>query len=96
MSSNATGPTPPADDKPPGRFSKVPREIVRDHRISDGAKVCYAAILAFAWGKGVCWPSNAKIADEAGWITKGGKPSREKVKRHLRELESFDPPPGQI
>jgi len=79
MSTVATSP------EVPEKFVQIPLAILRDQRLSDGAKLLWGQLASFAWfDKTEVYPSQATLA----WLMGC---SERKVRRCLRELEQPDP-----
>jgi hypothetical protein len=66
--------------KAAGYFVQLPLAVLEDLKLSDGAKLTYALILSYAWGKSVVWPSQSTMAERRGI-------SDRTIRRHLNELE---------
>jgi hypothetical protein len=64
----------------PGRFVKLPLEILRDPTLSDPAKLFVAEVASYAWEAldSECYASHATLARDLGW-------SVQKVRRAARE-----------
>ena len=63
-------------------YARLPMMALADDRLSDGAKLCMAAICSFCWGeRTICWPSNRAIAARLG-------KSPRSIPRLLEELEA--------
>ena len=61
-------------------FTQVPNFILRDARISIGAKTAYALLLSYAWHNNLCFPGQDRLAKDMGM----GIAS---VNRFIKELE---------
>ncbi len=61
-------------------FTQVPNVVLRDTRLSPGAKLCYALLLSYAWQKDSCFPGQETLAEDAG-------ASRRSIVRFMKELE---------
>ncbi len=49
-----------------GGFTQVPNFILRDPKLSIGAKVAYAMFLSYAWHNDSCFPGQERLADDMG------------------------------
>ena len=49
-----------------GGFTQVPNFILRDARLSVGAKVAYAMFLSYAWNNDSCFPGQDRLAEDMG------------------------------
>jgi biotin operon repressor len=49
-----------------GGFTQVPNFILRDSKLSVGAKVTYAMFLSYAWHNDLCFPGQERLADDMG------------------------------
>jgi biotin operon repressor len=61
-------------------FTQVPNFILRDARLSVGAKVTYAMFLSYAWHNDSCFPGQDRLAEDMGM-------SRVRVTQLIAELE---------
>jgi hypothetical protein len=62
-------------------FTQVPNFILRDPNVSIGAKTVYSLLLSYAWHNDLCFPGQARLANETGM----GIAS---VNRFIKELEA--------
>ena len=62
-------------------FTQIPNFILRDPKISIGAKTVYALLLSYAWHNDLCFPGQEKLAKDMGM----GIAS---VNRFIKELEN--------
>lgn len=60
-------------------FTQVPNFILRDPRLSVGAKVVYAMFLSYAWHNDSCFPGQERLAADIGM-------SRSRVTEYVAEL----------
>lgn len=60
-------------------FTQIPRYILRDKRLSFGARLTYAVLLSYAWQDDSCFPGQDKIAADLGV-------SRRMISDYLNEL----------
>jgi hypothetical protein len=63
-------------------FAAVPYKVLRDTRLSAGARLCYAILLMYAWQEGSCFPGQIRMAADAGV-------SERHLRRHLIELRDL-------
>src|SRR5262245_27889034 len=63
-----------------GGFTQVPNFILKDAKLSIGAKVTYAMFLSYAWHNDSCFPGQDRLADDMG-VT------RPRVTQLIAELE---------
>lgn len=63
-------------------FTQIPNGVLRDPRISTGAKVCYGVLLSYAWQKDRCFPGQDRLAFDIGVSVRS-------VRTYLRELEQL-------
>jgi hypothetical protein len=61
-------------------FTQVPNFILKDAKISPGAKVAYAMFLSYAWHNDSCFPGQDRLADDMGL-------TRPRVTQLIGELE---------
>ena len=63
-----------------GGFTQVPNFILKDPKLSLGAKVTYAMCLSYAWHNDSCFPGQERLAQDMGM-------SRSRVTEFVSELE---------
>jgi hypothetical protein len=63
-----------------GGFTQVPNFILKDSKLSVGAKVAYAMFLSYAWHNDSCFPGQDRLADDMGM-------SRVRVTQLIADLE---------
>ena len=63
-----------------GGFTQVPNFILKDPKLSVGAKVAYAMFLSYAWHNDSCFPGQGRLAEDMGM-------SRSRVTEFVSELE---------
>jgi len=68
-------------EKWPNGFLTIPLRIVRDRRLSDGAKLLAGVLRFHAWDKDYCWPSQETLR---GWLGV----SRNTVRARVTELQN--------
>lgn len=49
-----------------GGFTQVPNFILRDPKLSIGAKVTYAMFMSYAWHNDSCFPGQERLAQDMG------------------------------
>ena len=62
-------------------FAALPYLVLRDSKLSVGARLAYAVLLSYAWQEAACFPGQVKMAADMGV-------SERHLRRFLRELES--------
>jgi len=65
-----------------GGFTQVPNFLLRNSKLSMGAKLTYAMFLSYAWHNNRCFPGQERLADDIGM-------SRTSVTAFIGELESY-------
>ncbi len=63
-----------------GGFTQIPNFILKDPKLSVGAKVTYAMFLSYAWHNDSCFPGQEKLAADMGM-------SRVRVTQLIGELQ---------
>jgi len=63
-----------------GGFTQVPNFILKDSKLSVGAKVAYAMFLSYAWHNESCFPGQERLAADMGM-------TRPRVTQLIAELE---------
>ena len=61
-------------------FTQLPNFILRDPKISIGAKTAYALLLSYAWHNDLCFPGQERLATDMGMGVSS-------VNRFIKELE---------
>src|SRR5947208_6993994 len=64
-------------------FTQLPRYILKDKRLSFGARLTYAVLLSYAWEKDSCFPGQEKMAEDLGI-------SRQVINGYLQELKTYE------
>ena len=64
-------------------FAAFPYLVMRDKKLSLGARMTYAFLLMYAWQQGSCFPKQAVMADSMGI-------SSRQLQRYLSELKMAD------
>jgi hypothetical protein len=62
-------------------FAALPYMVLRDTRLSVGARLSYAVLLMYAWQEGSCFPGQERMAKDLGV-------SARHLRRFLAELRS--------
>ena len=60
-------------------FTQIPNFVLKDKRLSFGARLTYTMLLSYAWQEGSCFPGQEKIAQDLGV-------SRQRISEFLQEL----------
>ena len=60
-------------------FTQIPNYVLRDQRLSFGARLTYTTLLSYAWQEGSCFPGQERIGRDLGV-------SRQTVSKFLQEL----------
>lgn len=47
-------------------FTQLPNYILKDTRLSFGARLTFAVLLSYAWQEGSCFPGQARMAADLG------------------------------
>ena len=68
-----------ADEATRGGYTQVPNVILKNSRLSFGAKTIYGLLLSYAWYNDNVFPGQGTIARDAGT-------SRQTVNKYIREL----------
>ena len=63
-----------------GGFRQLPNFVLKDSKLSLGAKVTYAMFLSYAWHNAFCFPGQDRLAEHMGM-------SRTRVNEFVKELE---------
>lgn len=63
-------------------FIQLPRYVLKDSKLSMGARLTYAVLLSYAWQEDSCFPGQDKIASDLGV-------SRQMINNYLNELKEF-------
>src|SRR5215212_9820475 len=61
-------------------FTQIPNYILRDSKLSFGARLVYAVLLSYAWQEDSCFPGQNRIAEDLGT-------SDRSVRTYLSELK---------
>jgi Helix-turn-helix domain len=69
-----------ADPVSAGGFTQLPNFILRDPKLSVGAKVVYAMFISYGWHNDFCFPGQERLAEDMGM-------SRSRITEFVTELE---------
>jgi len=61
-------------------FTQLPNYVLKDKKLSFGARLCYAILLSYAWQEDSCFPGQDRMAKDLGI-------SRQMVNGYLKELK---------
>ena len=61
-------------------FTQLPRFVLKDKKLSFGARLTYAVLLSYAWQEDSCFPGQDKMANDLGI-------SRQAINGYLIELK---------
>lgn len=64
-------------------FTQLPNYVLKDKRLSFGARLTYAVLLSYAWEKDSCFPGQEKMAEDLGI-------SRQVINGYLQELKTYE------
>ena len=64
-------------------FTQLPRFILKDKRLSFGARLTYAVLLSYAWQEGSCFPGQDRMSVDLG-VT------RRAISKYLVELKNLE------
>lgn len=73
-----------ADDASRQGFTQIPNSILRESKLSSGAKVVYGLLLSYAWHNDYSFPGQKRLAADMGYNEKSGD---RQVRNHLAELK---------
>jgi len=62
-------------------FTQLPRYVLKDNRLSFGARLTYAVLLSYAWQEDSCFPGQVRMSKNLG-VT------RQAINIYLNELKS--------
>jgi len=63
-------------------FTQLPNRVLKDTRLSFGARLTYAVLLSYEWGKSSCFPGQDRIAEDLGI-------SARSIRTYLYELKEL-------
>ena len=61
-------------------FTQLPNYVLRDDKLTFGARLAYAVLLSYAWQENSCFPGQDKMAKDLGT-------SRRSINSYLKELK---------
>jgi len=61
-------------------FTQLPRYILKDKKLSFGARLTYAVLLSYAWQDDRCFPGQERMAQDLGTTARS-------IRRFLQELK---------
>jgi hypothetical protein len=61
-------------------FTQLPRYVLKDKKLSFGARLTYAVLLSYAWQEDSCFPGQERMARDLGTVDRS-------VRRFLMELK---------
>src|SRR3989304_3984496 len=61
-------------------FTQLPRYVLKDKRLSFGARLTYAVLLSYAWQEDRCFPGQERMAKDLGTTDRS-------VRNFLKELK---------
>jgi len=64
-------------------FTQLPNYVLKDKRLSFGARLAYAVLLSYAWQEDSCFPGQDRMAKDLGV-------SRQVLNGYLQELKKFE------
>jgi hypothetical protein len=64
-------------------FTQLPRFVLKDKKLSFGARLTYAVLLSYAWQEDSCFPGQDKMASDLGV-------SRQAINGYLTELKNSE------
>jgi hypothetical protein len=70
------------DDYLRAGFTQVPNVVLRDPRISFGAKLAYSVLLSYAWQEKSCFPGQIRMGRDLGCSVRS-------VQTYLKELQDL-------
>ena len=64
-------------------FTQLPNYVLKDKRLSFGARLAYAVLLSYAWQEDSCFPGQERMAKDLGT-------SDRSVRTFLNELREYE------
>src|SRR5437867_8930186 len=61
-------------------FTQLPRYVLKDKKLSFGARLSYAVLLSYAWQEDSCFPGQTRMAEDLGTTDRS-------VRTFLKELK---------
>ena len=62
-------------------FTQLPNYVLKNPKLSFGARLTYAVLLSYAWQEDFCFPAQEKLAEDLGV-------SRQSINKFLNELKA--------
>ncbi len=63
-------------------FTQLPNRVLKDTRLSFGARLTYAMLLSYAWDKESCFPGQNTIAEDLGVSARSVRTFLHQLKEH--------------
>ncbi len=63
-------------------FTQLPNRVLKDTRLSFGARLTYADLLSYAWDKESCFPGQNRIAEDLGVSARSVRTFLHQLKEH--------------
>lgn len=63
-------------------FTQLPRYVLRDNRLSFGARLTYAVLLSYAWQDDSCFPGQERMAKDLGTSDRSVRTFLNELKEH--------------
>ncbi len=63
-------------------FTQLPHRVLKDKRLSFGARLTYAVLLSYAWEKESCFPGQKKMAEDLGTSDRSIRTFLHELKEH--------------
>ena len=61
-------------------FTQLPNYVLRDKKLSFGARIAYAVLLSYAWQQDSCFPGQERMANDMGTTSR-------MLRNYLSELQ---------
>lgn len=65
-----------------GGFAQIPNIVLYDPLLSQGAKLCYALLLSYAWQANSCFPSQKLLARDLVCTTRTAMKALKELQKH--------------
>ncbi len=63
-------------------FTQLPNRVLKDKQLSFGARLTYALLLSYAWGKESCFPGQDRMAEDLGVSARSIRTFLHKLEEH--------------
>lgn len=63
-------------------FTQLPRYVLRDSKLSFGARLTYAVLLSYAWQDDSCFPGQERMAKDLGTSDRSVRTFLNELKEH--------------